>query len=327
MNESQQTQTPVAYDDKIDLRVLFRVLWTGKWLIMAGTVLFAVVSIAVALWLPNQYKATVTVVPTESTGLSSLGRLAGQFGGLASLAGINLGSDSGSDKTVMAMELVETWDFLDNFVRDNELEVAVFAATRWDRANDRLAIDPDLYDSAAEQWVRDFDPSKGETASPSSWELYEEMRDRISVSQNADTGLITLSVEFYSPILAKKWVDKLVAAINLHIRTRDRDQARESIDYLRRQIDQTSLAEMKVVFYQLIEEQTKTLMLSEVTEEYVFSILSPARVPEEKSWPNRALICIGGTLLGFILAVLIVLLRSAFGDRPRQSDNAADRLT
>ena len=327
MNDLNHAPAKSNYDDEIDLRVLFRVLWAGKWLVMAVTVLFAAVSIAVALWLPNQYKATVTVVPTESTSLSSLGRLAGQFGGLASLAGINLGSDSGSDKTVMAMELAKTWDFLDNFIRDNELEVAVFAATRWDRTKNQLVIDPDLYDIATSQWVRDFDPRKGETANPSSWELYAEMRDRISVSQDANTGLINLSVEFYSPILAKDWVDTLVAAINLHIRTRDRDQASQSIEYLRHQIDQTSLAEMKNVFYKLIEEQTKNLMLTEVSEEYVFSILSPARVPEKKSWPNRALICIGGTLLGFILAVLIVLLRSALGDRPRQSDNAADRLT
>ncbi len=112
----------------------------------------------------------------------------------------------------MAMEMVKTWDFLDTFIRENNIEVAVFAATGWDRVTDKPVIDNDLYDSAANEWVRDFDPSKGESANPSSWELYEVMRDRVSVSQNANTGLITLSVEFYSPIIAKEWVEKLVAA-------------------------------------------------------------------------------------------------------------------
>jgi uncharacterized protein involved in exopolysaccharide biosynthesis len=247
--------------------------------------------------------------------------LAGQFGGLASLAGINLGGDPSSDKAAMAMELLKTWDFLDNFIRDNELEVAVFASRRWDRATDRLVIDPHLYNTATNQWVRDFDPHKGETANPSSWELYEEMRERISVRQNANTGFITLSVEFYSPTVAKRWADKLVAAVNLHIRTRDRDQARENIDYLRQQIDQTSLAEMKNVFYQLIEEQTKTLMLSEVSEEYVLSILSPARVPEKKSRPNRALICISGSVVGFVSGLLMALLLSSYGARSERSKN------
>lgn len=319
MTGSENTTPATRYIDEIDLRVILHVLLGGKWLILALTFLFAVASIAIALWLPNQYKATAAIVPAESTGVSSLTRLAGQFGGLASLAGINLGGDSGSDKTVMAMELVKSWDFLDNFIRDNEIEVPLFAATSWDRAKNELIIDPDLYDSSTNEWVRDFDPEKGETANPSSWELYEEMRERVSVNQNANTGLISLSVEFYSPFVAKEWVDKLIAATNSHIRTRDRNQASESIKYLTEQIDKTNLAEMKNVFYQLIEEQTKNLMLTEVTDEYVFSILSPARVPEEESWPNRALICIGGTLLGFILSVFIVLLRSAFSKRVRQS--------
>jgi capsular polysaccharide biosynthesis protein len=308
----------------IDLVLIANILWRAKLMIVIITSIFAVMSVVFALSLSNQYKATVTVVPAESTSMSSLGRLASQFGGLASLAGINLGGDSDAYKTIMAMELVKTWDFLDNFIRDNNLEVPFFAATGWDRATDQLVINPDLYDSVAKEWVREFDPSKGQTAKPSSWKLYVRLRDRVSVSQDVSTGMITLSVEFYSPNIAKEWVDKLVTAINLRIRTRDRDQASESIEYLRRQIDQTSLAEMKNVFYQLIEEQTKNLMLTEVSEEYVFSVLSPARVPEKKSSPNRALTCISITILGFILAVFTVLLRSGFGGRPRQSDRSAD---
>ena len=312
-------------DDLIDLKVVFDVIWRAKLVIIAITSFFAVVSVAVALLLPNQYKATVIVVPTESTSLSSLGRLASQFGGLASLAGINVGGDSVTNNAVMAMELVKTWDFLDNFIRDNGLEVEIFAAKGWKRATDQLVIDDDLYDISTGEWVRNFDPSEGETAAPSSWELYEELRDRIAVNQDPSTGLITISVEYYSPIIAKEWVDLLVAAINSHLRVRDRDEASKSIEYLKQQIDQTSLAEMRNVFYQLVEEQTKNLMLTEVSDEYVFSTLSPARVPEEKSWPNRVLICIGGTFVGLILAVLIVFLRNIFGGISQRPEITADR--
>ena len=123
--------------------------------------------------------------------------------------------------------------------------------------------------------------------------------------------MVTISVEFYSPSIAKDWAEMLVETVNSHLRVRDRDEASKSIEYLKKQIGQTSLAEMKIVFYQLVEEQTKNLMLTEVSDEYVFSTLSPARVPEEKSWPNRALICIVGTVFGFILAILFVFLRNA----------------
>ena len=50
-------------------------------------------------------------------------------------------------------------------------------------------------------------------------------------------------------------------------------------------------------------------MLAQVRPEYVFKTIDPAVVPEEKSEPKRALICVLGTLLGGMLSVLIVLVR------------------
>jgi LPS O-antigen subunit length determinant protein (WzzB/FepE family) len=66
---------------------------------------------------------------------------------------------------------------------------------------------------------------------------------------------------------------------------------------------------MREVFYQLIEEQTKSKMLAEASPEYAFVTVSKAMVPEEKSKPKRALVCILGTLLGGMLSVLWVLVR------------------
>ena len=69
------------------------------------------------------------------------------------------------------------------------------------------------------------------------------------------------------------------------------------------------VTEMQKIFFQLIEEQTKTIMLAEVREEYVFKTVDPAVVPEEKSKPKRALICILSVLLGGMLSMMIVLIR------------------
>ena len=66
------TQSPQPYDDEIDLRELFSVLWAGKILIVAITAVFALVSVGYALSLANQYKASAVVSPAD-TGGSSLG--------------------------------------------------------------------------------------------------------------------------------------------------------------------------------------------------------------------------------------------------------------
>jgi LPS O-antigen subunit length determinant protein (WzzB/FepE family) len=59
----------------------------------------------------------------------------------------------------------------------------------------------------------------------------------------------------------------------------------------------------------MIQSQTETIMLAKVREEYAFKTIDPAVVPEEKTEPKRALICVLGTLLGGMAGVLWVLIR------------------
>ncbi len=72
---------------------------------------------------------------------------------------------------------------------------------------------------------------------------------------------------------------------------------------------------MQSTFYKLIEEQTKSLMLAEVQEEFVFRVIDPAVVPELKDSPKRALICILGMLFGGLLGSAIVLARFSFNTK------------
>ena len=303
-----QTESPVTqvYDDEIDLRELFSVLWAGKRWIVAITSIFAVVSVIYALSVPNEYKASAVVAPAQS-GSSSLGAMAGQLGGLASLAGINLGSGEGGE-TLEAMEIIQSWGFIEKFIVGHELQVAVYAAQGWNRSENKLEIDTSIYDETENQWLIE-DEYTGEPRAPTSWELYESFKERLSVSQDKTSGMITVSLEYYSPVLAQGWVELYVRAINDHMRDRKLEQVNRNIEYLSAQIAKTAIAEMREVFYQLIEEQTKAKMLAEASPEYAFVTVSQVMLPEEKSKPKRALICILGTLLGGMLSVLYVLVR------------------
>ena len=300
------TQAPQPYDDEIDLRELFTVLWAGKKLIVAITAIFAMVSVGYALSLANQYKASAVVSPSQSVG-SSLGAMAGQLGGLASLAGINIGSGE-SNETQEAIEIMQSWAFMEEFIQTHDLQVPIYAAIGWDKGSNSLKLDNDLYDATSERWLIE-DNESGENRAPSSWELYEKFRERVAVSQDKKSGLINVSVEYYSPQIAKQWVDLFIITINDYMRARKLEQVNRNIEYLTAQIDKTAIADMREVFYQLVEEQTKSKMLAEASPEYAFVTVSRAMVPEQKSQPQRARVCILGTLLGVMLSVLWVLVR------------------
>ena len=296
---------PMEYDDEIDLRELFAVLWAGRKLIAYVTSAFAVIAVIIALIIPNQYKATAVVAPAQSGGSSMLGAMASQFGGLASLAGIELGGSEGGEAQE-AMEIMQSWGFIETFIEKNNLAVEVFAAEGWNAQNNKLSIDSSLYDTEQQQWVRN--PPSGKTIAPTSWELYEEFSERLSVTSDKKTGLVSVSVEYYSPLIAKQWVDLYIATINDYMRDRKLAQVNRNIEYLEVQIEKTAIAGMREVFYQVIEEQIKNKMLAEASPEYAFTTVSRAMLPEEKSQPKRALICILATLLGGMLSVLIVLV-------------------
>ncbi len=293
------------YDDEIDLRELFSVLWAGKKLILTITATFALVSVIYSLALPNQYQASTVMAPAQQESGGLAGAL-GQLGGLASLAGISIGESEGNEAQ-MAQEIMRSRSFVEAFIKNNSLEVEVFAADGWDSETNELSIDDDLYDLDSNTWVRN--PPSGKPVQPSGWELYEEFLDRYTVTQDKKTGMITVSVEYYSPLYAKEWAEKLVDAINAHMQSRKLQQVNRNIQYLEAQIEKTAIADMREVFYTIIEEQMKSKMLAEASPEYVFETVSPAMVPEEKSQPKRALIFVLGTLLGSMLSVLWVLIQ------------------
>jgi len=119
---------------------------------------------------------------------------------------------------------------------------------------------------------------------------------------------VSISIKYYSPEIAKHWLDLYVAAINGHMQERKMAEVTRNITYLEAQIKKTNIAEMQEVFYTIVEEQMKSKMLAEASPDYAFIPVSPSMVPYQKSQPKRSLIVILGTLLGGMLSVLLVLV-------------------
>lgn len=299
------------YDDEIDLKELFWVLWAGKVFIVAITVIFAICSVLVALSLPNQYKATAVLAPAQEDG-GGLSSALGQLGGLASLAGVSIG-EGGSSESQIAQEIMKSWSFVESFIVDNNLQVEVYAAKGWSKSSGELKIDDDVYDIDAQAWVLEDDDTD-EFRPPTSWELFERFDEMLSVSQDKTSGLVSVSLEFYSPVIAKEWLDLYITAINEHMQARQVAKVSSNISYLEAQIEKTSITEMREVFYTIIEEQIKNKMVAEASPDYAFVTISPSMLPEEKSKPSRALICAVGTILGGLIGCFIVLIRYSRGE-------------
>lgn len=292
--------------DEIDLGDLFRAIASGKYLILAVTAIFALIAIVVLLMLPNIYRAEALLAPNQSDNGSGLSSLAAQYGGLASLAGLSLPANS-ADPTAVGLEILKSRKFISEFVARHEILVPLMAGEGWSADSRRLELDSSIYDDKQNEWVRTVSPPR--SVVPSLQEAYEEFEKRLAVHQDSKSGLVTIAFDFYSPDIAMQWVEWLVADINDTVMRRDVAEAEQAIAYLNQQIEATSLAELHSVFYRLIEEKMKTVMLAKVSDEYLLKTIDPAVSPERKIKPRRAFSTIMAMLIGMIVGVLVVLVR------------------
>lgn len=303
-------------DEEIDLAGIFRFLWQKKWRFMGIVVAFSVFGLVYGKMLPNEYSSSALLSPAEENSGGGLAGLAGRFGGFASLAGVNLGG-AGDEKTTLAIEILKSREFISNFVSDKDLAVKLMASNGWDAKENVLIYDPSIYDKQSKAWVRRAKPPFG--VEPSNMEIVKVFKERMSISRDKDSGLISIGFTHYSPYLAKEIVDNLISSINDVVREREVGEAERSIKFLKAQLAETGVSQMQVVFYQLIEEQTKKIMLAMVRDDYVFRVVDPAVVPVLKVKPSRFLILFVFACIGIIVGCIYVLLCTLIGAHSKTS--------
>jgi len=288
-------------DDEIDLKELFFTLWASKLLITCTTGLFATIAVLYALSLPNIYQSTAILAPkSQSSGLSASLQ---QYAGLASLAGVSIRGGEGSE-SALALELIQSKSFFEDYLYKDIL-VELMAVDGWRSDTGQLSIDDDIYDVKTQSWVREAQPPR--PAKPHLDEAFKRYSGSVSVSSEVTSGLARLKVKHFSPIVAQNWANLIINRLNESLKVQNVAEANAAIAYLVEQSKQTSLVKMDEVFSRLIEGQTQTIMLASVSDNFLFNIIQRPDAPLLKSEPQRALICVLGTLLGGMVSVLAVL--------------------
>jgi len=261
-----------------------------------------------AIWvnsLPNIYKSQTLLSPTEDAKGSGLSSMGAQLGGLASFAGVSIGNQ-GNDKIVIALEVLKSRKFLTKFIEKHNISIPLIAGEYWDIKTEKLILNDELFNTKTNEWK--INKETNLPAIPTHWDLYTKFSQIIDLEHDGATNLVLLSVKFLSPTLAQKWAEALVIDLNNTMRMRNIKSTQSSINYLQQQISRTQEQEMKKVFFQLIQEQSKNLMIAEITHEYVFKTIDPAYIPQDKNSPRRFLIVLfSGILIGVLITFSLML--------------------
>ncbi len=292
------------FDENIDLKEAFQILVKNKFFLLKVTSSLVLVSLVLAIFLPNVYKSTALLAPVQEDvgGMPNLS----QYSGLANLAGISL-PDEISDKSLEAIERIKSYEFFSTYFLGNISIENLMAVKRWDLKSNSLIYKTSDFDPNTNKWIRDVEPPK--TVIPSAQEAYEEYLDILSISQDTETGFVSISIEHFSPHVAKEWLDKIIFYIDESMRLEDKQKATRSIDFLNNRMLDTNYAEIKEALSELLQSQTQILMLTEINDDYIFKAIDSPISPEEESRPNRILIILIGAFFGLFLSSFFVMAK------------------
>lgn len=276
----------------LDLLDLYKILKKRIILISTLVTLSAIFSIFYSLSFQNTYKSNALLQILDNndslnkSGLSSY----------ASIVGINL--DNSSDLSSLIVETIKSRDFFSKISLDPIVLGNLMAAKSFDTSEKKIIYNEAIFDINKKKWIE---------KKPSEIRSFNHFENKLEIGIDKDSGFIKISFEHISPIFAKEIIEIIIEEVNLFFKKKDYEESTIAIEFLQNKLLSTQIMEMKQSISKLIPGQIEAQMKSEMREDYVLSYIETPFVPEDKAGPNRALICILGTLVGFLFSLLYVL--------------------
>lgn len=307
------------FDDEIALGELIKALWNKKNFISVITFTSLIITMIYSLLLPNIYTSNSILAPSGQD--DSLSSKLGSLSSFATISGINL-QDEGYSKPEEAIERIKSFEFFSKYFIPNIQYQNLVASKKWNPASNKLVYDKSIFDIQTNSWVsknsNDLSSQK-----PSLQRAYKIYKDIMKVTKSEKNQFVTISISHNSPYIAKKWVDIIIHNINKSMREEDMVIAKNAIDYLNETSVNTNIQTIKDSIASLLESQMQVLMLAASNKAYVFKVLDPPIISEEKSAPGRLMLTIMGTIFGFIGSIIFVLF-SDFYNKIRVNINLQD---
>lgn len=299
-------QPDIARDEDIDLNEILKVIWNSKLLLFLSSSIFFVGAVVYSLSLPNIYRSEALLSPTSQE--NTMSSTARTYGGIASLAGINLVAQNNQSNHVKALDKLNSLSFFSDSILPNIFLPDLMAIKSWNPETNTIIYDENIYSKKTQKWVREFQYPQSQI--PSAQESFLVFQDHVDISRDIDTGFITIAVKHQSPFIAQAWTKLIVKELNYFFRVKDKAETKAARDYLNTQIEQTSFAEIKQVIAELIQQKTQQLTLIEVSDYYVFEYIDPPAVMEIKHEPNRLGLALIGVFLGLIFGLIVIIFKN-----------------
>lgn len=272
-------------EDEASLLDYWQDVRARKWLVLGLAAALALLVAVVFIVIDPSYEAEVHMLHNTGSASSDSG---------SESSGDREGARS-SSSTTTATSLLGT----------QEEAIAILQSRRFtDQLIQELNLLPVLYD---DRWDAEKKTWKGKP--PTLWEAYRKFNEKIRYVEVDKDGVTVMTITWKDPVQAAEWGNIQAKRLNEFLRNRDIVRTTKALDYLKREVGKTNVTELQQSLYSMIESYMKAATAANVTEEYAFTLIDPAVVPEEQVWTpvKRVVIVVFTFITGLILAALLAI--------------------
>jgi uncharacterized protein involved in exopolysaccharide biosynthesis len=289
-------------EDEIDLVELWRVVWSGKFFIIAFVIFCTLVAGVVSfVFLPEIYESSATLIPVEqeNSSLSSISGLLGNLPGPISFPGQQDSSN--------IMSFLKSRSLKERLITKYNLLPVLF---------------PDLWDSKTKDWVVDNPEDKPTLI----FAIQEEILEKyFLVNQDNKTELINISWSGEDPAFCSLMLERVINELTFFLENeyvsdakREREftegqlsKATVELEYWERQVPSEKLSLSKITrerlasqtIYTELRKQLELAKINEAKKLETFEVLDKPYVPEKPFKPQKLFII----ALTFVAAFLVAL--------------------
>lgn len=367
-------QSPVSSpeEQEIDLLELAGKVWAERRLVLKWCGVAVVVALVVGFSIPKEYTTTVMLAPEVEGGSRSLGGLSA----LAGMAGINVNAGESSDALYPELypDIVSSVGFTTELFpvsvedEEGELKTTLYNYLKEEQRSPWWSailsfpfkcigwITSLFRDEEEENVGQGIDPfrlTKDET------DVVKMLNERISVSVDKKTSVITLSVTMQDPLISATMTDTVMQKLQNYITEYRTNKARHDLDFTQKLYDEAqkkyyvaqqayadyvdmnqniSLRSVQTrqerlqnemnLAYNLYNQTAQQLQLAKAKVQEntpVYTIVQAATVPLKASKPSKLMLLVGFVFLAGVMSVGWVLFGKGLWSSLKQSIHSEEK--
>jgi uncharacterized protein involved in exopolysaccharide biosynthesis len=280
-------RTDAATLSELSISDLLRAARRGYRVVLAWSVSGLLLGYAIALTLPNYYRAKAMLSPSgedmkPSAALSALGSFGIQLGGPSKI------------------------EDLEVLLHSEDLTSRVFATGRY--WSEVFGSRYDGKTNTLHRSLQDFLTGR-EARAPNDWDAIRAAESALHVSVNKKSGTLQITFESLSAEGSAALVTAYIEGARDRLVDEALERARKNKNFLQDQIEHTSDALARERLFSLLGQELEKEMMAKNRNQLGFKIIDRPRVPEKKAGPPRTLVALASAILAAALATVFLALR------------------